>query len=94
DAVEGLGLEAGDLESIGDALQSLGQGDAFATAEGMERLQTAVLERLKAFEFALRRRLAGDQAGRPLAMPLDDLPPAFREMVAEYYRSLARGGGR
>ena len=93
--LEGLGLEAGDLEAIGNALQGLERGNAFATAEGMERLQSAVLERLKAFEFALRRRLAGDEVNRPLMMPLDDLPPAFREMVAEYYRSLARrGGGR
>jgi molybdenum-dependent DNA-binding transcriptional regulator ModE len=93
--IEGLGLDAGDLEAIGNALQGLERGNAFATAEGMERLQSAVLDRLKAFEFALRRRLGGDQVDRPLTMPLDDLPPAFREMVAEYYRSLARrGGGR
>ena len=45
---------------------------------------------LKAFEFALRRRVEGD-GGAPLQLgTVDEVPPEFRAMVEEYYRSLAR----
>ena len=57
-------------------------------AESM--LRTQVVEGLKAYEFALRRA-NGDEAGnRVLLERSGEVPPAFKAMVEEYYRSLSR----
>ena len=79
--------------SIASSPRSSGWSRAgcWPTQTGLNRLEQDVLERLKAFEFALRRRLEGD-ATKPLAGAQDQVPPRFRELVEEYYRSLARTG--
>jgi hypothetical protein len=56
----------------------------------LARLERDVLEPLRAFEYALRRQLGGVQAGQPVVAPGDQVPPRFRALVEEYYRSLAR----
>ena len=53
-------------------------------------LRTQVVEGLKAYEYALRRA-NGDEAGqRVLLERSGDVPPAFKALVEEYYRSLSR----
>lgn len=89
--VERLGFDGGDLRDIVAELRRLENGRLFNDPTGLERLERDVLERLKAFEFALRRQVDGD-AARPLVGPSDQVPPRFRELVEEYYRSLARSG--
>ena len=89
--VERLGFDGGDLRDIAAELRRLENGRLFNDPSGLERLERDVLERLKAFEFALRRQVEGD-AARPLVGPSDQVPPRFRALVEEYYRSLARGG--
>jgi hypothetical protein len=89
--VERLGFDGGDLRDIVAELRRLENGRLFNDPSGLERLERDVLERLKAFEFALRRQVDGD-AARPLVGPSDQVPPRFRALVEEYYRSLARGG--
>ena len=70
----------------GSALRAVAQDKEAA------RLQAAVTDGLKAFEFALRRRVEGE-AGDPVRLgATDEVPAAFRALVEEYYRSLARGG--
>jgi hypothetical protein len=54
------------------------------------RLQTLVTEGLKRFEYDLRRKV-GDDADRALVTGSDEVPPEFRKLVEEYYRSLSRG---
>jgi hypothetical protein len=88
--LERLDLDAGDLAGVIAELRALESGRLFNDPRGLERLQSEVLDRLKAFEFALRRRLEGDAADRPLVGAGDQVPPRFRELVEEYYRSLAR----
>jgi hypothetical protein len=61
-------------------------GDMTATAE---RLVADVVEDLKAFEFAARRALEGDD-GRPRAVRPDEVPPGWKELVERYYEELAR----
>ena len=57
-------------------------------AEAMLRQQ--VVDGLKAYEFALRRA-SGDEAGsRVLLERSGEVPPAFKALVEEYYRSLSR----
>ena len=53
-------------------------------------LRTQVVEGLKAYEFAMRRA-NGDEAGsRVLLERSGEVPPAFKAMVEEYYRSLSK----
>ena len=58
----------------------------------LAKLQAAALERLKQFEFTLRRKLgAGDES---LALSgSDEVPASFRQAIEEYYRSLAQRQG-
>jgi len=84
-------LDPAELDRVIAELKRLESSRVLADASGLSRLEQDVLERLKAFEFALRRRLEGD-ATKPLAGAQDQVPPRFRELVEEYYRSLARSG--
>ncbi len=90
--VERLGLDPRELDRIIAEIRRLESGALFSDPSGLERLDRAVLERLKAFEFALRRQLGSDEGIRPVIGPGDQVPPGFRELVEEYYRALARSG--
>jgi hypothetical protein len=87
--VERLGFDGRDLQDIVAELRRLESSDLFSDPSGLERLERDVLDRIKAFEFALRRQIVGDES-RPVIGPSDQVPPKFRELVEEYYRSLAR----
>ena len=64
---------------------------AFDDPRAVERLQNAVIEGLKDFEFALARKLNGAQPGGPALGTRSPVPEEFRGAVEEYYRSLAGG---
>ena len=87
--VERMELDPSELDRVIAELKQLESGRLFRDPKGLDRLEQDVLERLKAFEFALRRRVEGD-GNRPLVGAADQVPPKFKEMVEEYYRSLAR----
>jgi hypothetical protein len=87
------GVEGGDLEGLIARLREMERGDAFDDPEELRRLQAAVVEGFKAFEFALRRSLEGD-AREPLLGASDEVPPEYRRLVEEYYKSLSRRGQR
>ena len=53
-------------------------------------LRTQVIEGLKAYEFNLRRANGDDAGTRVLLERTGDVPPAYKAMVEEYYRSLSR----
>ncbi|HEX9892728.1 MAG TPA: DUF4175 family protein, partial [Gemmatimonadales bacterium] len=91
--VERMELDPAELDRVIAELKRLETGRLFSDPSGLERLERDVLDRLKAFEFALRRRVEGD-TNRPLVGPADQVPPKFKEMVEEYYRSLAKTGRR
>lgn len=91
--LERMQLDPAELDRVIAEIKRLESSKVLADPTGLNRLEQDVLERLKAFEFALRRRLEGD-ATRPLAGAQDQVPPRFRELVEEYYRSLARSGKR
>ena len=54
----------------------------------LQRLQSFVAEGIKRFEYNLRRT-AGD-ADRAVVAGSDDVPPEFKTLVEEYYRSLSK----
>jgi molybdenum-dependent DNA-binding transcriptional regulator ModE len=92
--LEAMGMDASELEGVTRAMRGLEGGRAFADPSGMARLERDVLERLRAFEYALRRQVEGVPEGQPIMAPGDQVPARFRELVEEYYRSLARAKPR
>ena len=60
--------------------------DLFAT----DALQTAALERLKAFEFSLFQQLTDKRGPRSSLGARSPVPSEYRAQIEEYYRSLAR----
>jgi hypothetical protein len=85
--LRGSGQDGADLEAILKRLRSVEMqngGDPLGRAE----LLAAVVEDLKLFEYRLRRSTeAGDALFRAGS---EDLPPEYKALVEEYYRSLAR----
>ncbi len=57
-------------------------------------LHEDVLNRLKRIEFGLRRDVEGQADRRATLSGSDEVPDGYRNLVEEYYRSLARGGNR
>jgi hypothetical protein len=59
----------------------------------MQEISAAALESLKKFEFDLRKKL--DTSSNALFLNgNEEIPASVRSLVEEYYRSLARRGGR
>jgi hypothetical protein len=56
-------------------------------------LRAKTIEGFKDFEFALRRRLGESDSTRVLLERSGDVPPAYRQNVEEYYRSIGKGKG-
>ena len=83
------GADIATLEQWIRRLRELEQGRSFDDAEELQRLHAAVVEGMKAYEFALRRALeTGDD--RPLLDASGEVPPGFKALVEEYYKSRAR----
>jgi hypothetical protein len=88
-AAQGVGTQ--DLDRAIQAMRELENSRAGGDPEGVEQLQTALLERLKDFEFSLYRAVAGSGEGRPAVGARTSAPAEYRQMVEEYYRALAAG---
>jgi hypothetical protein len=91
-AVAGQGISTRELDALIGRMRALESQRVYDDAEEAARLQAAVADGLKAFEFALRRRLDGPGDAQVRVGAGDEVPAAFRALVEEYYRSLARGG--
>ena len=53
-------------------------------------LQAAALDKLKRFEFGLRRKADADNKEQLALSGSDEVPAGFRTAIEEYYRALAR----
>ena len=63
---------------------------SFADPRNLAALQANALERIKNWEFDLRKKAEGADS-RPLSLSgSDEVPSGFRTQIEEYYRSLAR----
>ncbi len=88
-----LAEEAIDVEQLDEILGNLRGLEApgrLADPRGLAQLREAVIAGLKEFEFALRRELAGGDVERYFSTGAEEVPPQYRELVEEYYRSLSR----
>lgn len=91
-AAQGVGTQ--DLDRAIQAMREFENSGAFGDPKGVEQLQSALVERLKDFEFSLYRAVAGSAEGRPAVGARTSAPAEYRQMVEEYYRSLAGGKKR
>ena len=62
---------------------------AFTDPSNLQALQAAALDKLKKFEFSLRKKAEGGDQRLSLSGS-DEVPAGFRSQIEEYYRSLAK----
>jgi len=59
---------------------------------GLNELYQTAVDRFKALEFEVRKRV--DTSNSQLFLSgSQDVPPAYRTLIEEYYRTLAKKGG-
>ncbi|MFN2326097.1 MAG: hypothetical protein ABR551_09460, partial [Gemmatimonadales bacterium] len=90
DELRQQGVETGELDRAINDLRRLESGRPLADPRGLEDLQAALIDRLKTFEFTLWRQFRAGTEGGPALGTAGQVPPEYRAMVEEYYRSLAR----
>jgi hypothetical protein len=83
-------LQVPDLKSIIDRMKAFDSQQIYLDPLGFEELQASLLEELKQFEYWLRRELEGIGKDKLFLAGADQVPAEYRDLVEEYYRSLAR----
>jgi hypothetical protein len=83
------GVDPKELDEIMRRMRELDSERVYRDVEELARLQTFVAEGIKRFEYNLRRQ-AGADADRAIVAGAEDVPPEFRALVEEYYRSLSK----
>ena len=78
-----------DLDEIIRDLQKFDNDRAYVDPRGLELLQAAAIDKLKKFEFMLRRKAEAGNDSLSLSGS-DQVPDGFRQAIEEYYRSLAK----
>ncbi|MCY4634947.1 MAG: DUF4175 family protein [Acidobacteria bacterium] len=82
-------FEVGDLDAIIQRMRELDDLRRYQDAEEIASLQSFVLEELKRFEYRLRREITEENEDLFLAGN-EEMPDEFRDLVEEYFRSLAQ----
>ena len=85
------GQPTGELDRAIENLQQMAQGKGLEDTRTANELRSKVVEGFKDFEFGLRRRLGEGDSTRVLLERSGDVPPAYRQNVEEYYRSIGKG---
>ena len=88
--LKAMGQETADLDRLLNQFRALDNNRTFGDPRGLDRLETDLIEGLKELEFSLWRKFGDESGQRPAAGASARVPPQFRELVEEYYRSLAR----
>lgn len=83
------GVNTRELDRAIENMRQLENSRAFGDPQGLETLQSAMIEQLKTFEFGLYRSLGLGTDGRPALGANAPVPAEYRAMIEEYYRSLA-----
>jgi len=83
------GIRPNELLDAQNALRQLEAERAITDPENLATLLQAANEKVKKLEFTLRKKAEGEN--QPLSMSgSEEWPAAYREAIAEYYRSLAK----
>jgi hypothetical protein len=83
------GVNPRDLDEVLRDLRAFDNDRVYADPKGLEQLQAAAIEKLKKFEFTLRRKAEAGNDSLSLSGS-DQVPEGFRQAIEEYYRSLAK----
>ena len=87
--LQGQGVDVRDLDQALRDLRNLQADQAFVDPANLSALQASALDKLKKFEFNLRKKAEG--ADQQLSLSgSDEVPAGFRTAIEEYYRALAR----
>ncbi|HWK11559.1 MAG TPA: hypothetical protein VNR64_15985, partial [Vicinamibacterales bacterium] len=86
-------IDAKDLDQIIRGLKQLDNDSPYQNPDAIAKLQGAVTESIKRFEYTLRRRLDSN-ANDVFLSGSDEVPDQYRKLVEQYYRSLSKGGGK
>jgi hypothetical protein len=92
-ALRSDGVDTRDLDEILRRLKALDDDRVYRDVQELARLQSAVSDGLRRFEFGLRRQVEGE-SGDVLLSGSDEVPAEFKSLVEEYYRSLAKQKGQ
>jgi hypothetical protein len=87
--LQATGVNPRELDDIIRDLQRLDNDRVYTDARGLEQLQAAALDKLKKFEFGLRRKAETGNDSLSLSGS-DQVPDGFRQAIEEYYRSLSK----
>jgi Domain of unknown function (DUF4175) len=87
--LQASGVNPRDLDEIIRDLQRFDNDRMYVDPRGLELLQAAALDKLKKFEFGLRRKIESNNESLSLSGS-DQVPEGFRQAIEEYYRSLAK----
>ena len=88
--LQGQGIDPRVLDEVLRNLRALDDDRVYQDAATLERLQTAVADGMKRFEFALRRQ--AEMKGTEVFLSgADDVPEQYRKLVDQYYKSLSKG---
>jgi len=83
------GVPTRELDDIIRDLERFDNDRLYADPKGLEQLQASATDKMKKFEFQLRKKADGDD--QPLSLSgSDEVPAGFRTAIEEYYRSLAK----
>jgi hypothetical protein len=83
------GLDVSQLDRAIGGIRSLTDERILADERAASDLRAQTIDGLKAFEFALRKKLGAEDA-KVLLGRTGDVPAAFKQYVEEYYRALAK----
>lgn len=82
------------MDEITQALRNMAAGRAYDNAAELRALENTTLDKMKKLEFDLRKQI--DTTNQQMYLSgSDDVPPAFRSQIEDYYRALSKqsGGG-
>ena len=88
------GIAPKDLTPVDDVVKALqALGSSKEPPKGLQDLYAAAVEKFKALDFAIRKRV--DTTNEQLFLSgSEDIPESFKALIQEYYRQLAKKGGK
>ncbi|MBM3771491.1 MAG: DUF4175 domain-containing protein [Acidimicrobiia bacterium] len=84
------GVDPRELDQIIRDLKALDSDQNFVDPANLLALQAAALDKLKRFEFGLRKKAEANNKEELALSGSDEVPAGFRTAIEEYYRALAR----
>jgi uncharacterized protein DUF4175 len=87
--LQATGINPRDLDDIIRDLRMFDNDRLYADPNGLAKLQASVIDRMKKYEFSIRRKTEAGNDSLSLSGS-DQVPDGFRQAIEEYYRSLAK----